>query len=159
MNYTNVFTISMLASSIVALGGSTPAPAPAPKEAVATKRAAPMAAPMKTKAVNGGKVIELESEEQFNELISSNSIVVVDLYAHGCSPCNKFAPVFAQVASEIPDVVFLKVDGRQFTGITKKLGVRGFPSIFVYKNGKSVDEYRGDRSAENFSEYVQSFKA
>ena len=79
MNYTNVFAISMLASSIVALGASTPAPAP--KEEVAAKRAAPMAAPMNAKAAKGGKVIELESEEQFDELINGNSIVIVDVYS------------------------------------------------------------------------------
>jgi thioredoxin-like negative regulator of GroEL len=157
MNYTNVFAISMLASSIVALGASTPAPAP--KEEVAAKRAAPMAAPMNAKAAKGGKVIELESEEQFDELINGNSIVIVDVYSPTCGPCKKFEPVFAQVASQIPDVIFVKVDSTRFSGISKKLGVRGVPSIFVYKNGKSVDQYNGDRSARDFSAYVQSFKA
>ena len=76
-----------------------------------------------------------------------------------CGPCKKFEPVFAQVASQIPDVIFVKVDSTRFSGISKKLGVRGVPSIFVYKNGKSVDQYNGDRSARDFSAYVQSFKA
>lgn len=159
MNYTNFFALSMLASSIVALGASTPAPAPAPKEAVATRRAAPMAASTNAMAVQGGKVIELASEEQFNELINGNSIVIFDFWAIWCGHCTTFAPIFSQVASQVPDIVFVKVDADQFKALAKKLDIRGYPAILVYKNGKSHGLYGGSRSAKAFSEYVQNLKA
>lgn len=150
MYSTHIMALSLLVSGAFLMGTSTP---PTPEVAQ------PQPATVTAKAVKGGMVIELDSEEQFNELINSGAVVVVDIYSAGCPPCQKFAPTFAKVAASLTDVIFVKISGPDFMKLVNELLVSGFPTILVYKNGKQVGKYKGDRSVSDFTAYVQKMAA
>ena len=60
---------------------------------------------------------------QFNEVISSNDMVIIDFWAEWCGPCKSFAPTYEKVSEKHDDIVFAKVNTElekyQFKTITK----------------------------------------
>jgi thioredoxin 1 len=47
---------------------------------------------------------------EFNALINTDKLVVVDFYATWCGPCKLISPKFEKLVDEYPEVVFAKVD-------------------------------------------------
>jgi thioredoxin 1 len=52
----------------------------------------------------------IESIPDFDAVIASNKLVVVDFYAEWCGPCRLIAPFIEQLNKDTEDVVFIKVD-------------------------------------------------
>jgi len=50
------------------------------------------------------------TKENFNDIVGSNSIVVMDFWAEWCGPCKQFGPIFEKVSNEYEDVVFGKIN-------------------------------------------------
>ena len=55
-------------------------------------------------------VTELKTEEEFEKLLSTDQLVVVDFYATWCPPCTQMSPVMNELCTEMKNVVFGKVD-------------------------------------------------
>ena len=77
-------------------------------------------------------VVEL-TKENFEQVITSNSTVVVDYWAPWCGPCRGFAPVFERVAEANPDVVFAKVNTDDEQEIAQHFQIRSIPTLMVFR--------------------------
>ena len=77
------------------------------------------------------------------EAAAAGKAVVVDFTATWCGPCQRIAPVFAQLAEENPDVVFVKVDVDENEEVAQQCGIQAMPTFQFYKNGAKVDEFSG----------------
>jgi thioredoxin 1 len=77
-------------------------------------------------------VVEL-TKENFEQVITSNPMVIVDYWAPWCGPCRGFAPVFEGVAEENPDVVFAKVNTDEEQEIAQHFQIRSIPTLMVFK--------------------------
>ena len=106
-----------------------------------------------------GSYIKATSIAEFDKIIAENKLVIVDFYAEWCVPCKQFGPIFEQVAAQFPSIVFVKVDGEKSPELLKREGIRGYPTIKVYKDGKHVGNYGGNRSKKDFSSYVSGLTA
>ena len=89
-------------------------------------------------------VRELTNAAEFEEAIKSGG-AVVDFYANWCGPCKHIAPSFAQLATENPNVKFLKinVDHPWAKGIMSTHGVKCMPTFLAFKDGKQVNKLEG----------------
>jgi len=70
------------------------------------------------------------------EVLSSEQPVLVDYWAEWCGPCKMIAPVLEEVADEYGDkiqVVKLNIDENPNT--PPKYGIRGIPTLMLFKNG------------------------
>jgi thioredoxin 1 len=77
------------------------------------------------------------TKENFEEVITSNDIVVVDFWADWCGPCKSFGPVFEKVSEDFPDAVFAKVDTQNEQEIASWFNIRSIPTLMVFR-GKVV---------------------
>ena len=80
-------------------------------------------------------------DESFESDISTQSVpVVVDFGAEWCGPCKQLDPILEDIASENIDklkVFKLNIDENPMT--PQKFGVRGIPTIMLFKHGKLID--------------------
>ena len=84
------------------------------------------------------------NESEFNNLVS-NGIVLVDFYATWCGPCKMIAPVIEELANEMENVKFVKVDVDKNPGSAGKYQIQSIPTLLIFKDGKVVDTLVGFR--------------
>ncbi len=91
---------------------------------------------------NHEKVIEL-TDITFEKNIAGKT-VLVDFWAEWCVPCKVMAPVLNELAAELPEGYFIgKIDVEKYPRSSQKYGIRGIPTLILFKNGKEVERFVG----------------
>jgi len=87
---------------------------------------------------------EVDSSAFEKHIVNNDILVVVDFFATWCGPCKSLAPVFERVATSFPlQARFLKVDSDKEPNISAQYGIRGVPTIILFKGGREVDRVSG----------------
>ena len=73
------------------------------------------------------------TKENFEEVVTSNDMVVVDYWADWCGPCKSFAPVFEKVSEDYPNAVFAKVDTQSEKEIAAFFQIRSIPTLMIFR--------------------------
>jgi len=81
--------------------------------------------------------------ENFDEIIDSHSMVVLDFWAEWCQPCKVFSPIFDKLAELNPDICFGKVNTETAKDLAQAFQIRSIPSIIAFKGGEIVFERSG----------------
>jgi len=90
------------------------------------------------------KVMQFEAGNFQAEVINSDVPVLVDFWAPWCGPCKMIGPVIEELAADYDGKVKIgKVnvdDNQQLAG---QFGIRGIPTVMLFKNGQAVDSFVG----------------
>jgi thioredoxin 1 len=78
------------------------------------------------------------------EVLKSDVPVLVDFTATWCGPCKALAPIIEQVANEFAGKVRVgKLDVDDASATAGKYGIRGVPTVMVFKNGERAAQHVG----------------
>jgi len=90
------------------------------------------------------------TNEEFGSIINnSHKLVVVDFFAEWCMPCLMVAPVIEELAKEMKDVKFVKINLDDNQELAHKYKISSIPCLVIFKDGEAVDRIVGAQPREN----------
>ncbi len=97
------------------------------------------------------------SDDSFeNDVLKASGPVVVDYWAEWCGPCKQIGPALEEISGEMADqvkVVKLNVDENPATA--SKYGVRGIPTLMIFKDGQVADTQVGALPKGKIVEWIE----
>ena len=103
-----------------------------------------------------GKAVEI-TDSNFNDIVSKNSVVLIDFWAEWCGPCRMIAPMIEELANDYDGKAVigkLDVDNNQESSV--KFGVRSIPTLLIFKDGEMVDRHVGAVPKETLASSIDS---
>ena len=84
----------------------------------------------------------LVTDENFDEVIKSSDLVLIDFWAEWCGPCRKVSPILDEISNETGLLVGkLNIDENQEK--TSEYGISSIPNMVLFKDGKPVHSVIG----------------
>jgi thioredoxin 1 len=103
-----------------------------------------MFSPQETTNMAGKNVLAVNDMNFESEVLKSEVPVLVDFTAEWCGPCKQIAPFVDQLADEyVGRAKVAKLDIDQAPGVASKYGIRGVPTLLVFKGGAVVGQQVG----------------
>ncbi len=91
-----------------------------------------------------------------DEVLKSDVPVLVDFWAEWCGPCKMIAPVLSEIADEYAGKLKIcKVDVDANPEIPPKFGIRGIPTLILFKGGNAEATKVGALSKTQLTEFVK----
>ena len=99
------------------------------------------------------------SDNQFqSEVLDSENLVLVDFWAEWCGPCRMISPIIDEISKEIADLKVVKINIDESPNTPTNYGVRGIPTLMLFKDGKPVSTTVGALPKNSIIEWVNEHK-
>jgi thioredoxin 1 len=98
----------------------------------------------------------IQDETEFDALLATEPLMVVDCTATWCGPCKLVAPLMDQLAMDYADrAKIFKLDVDANKPISKRFEVKSIPAVMIFKKGELVETIVGVKPYEEFTAAVE----
>ena len=102
-----------------------------------------------------GKIVIVSDAEFESSVLQGDKPALIDFWAEWCQPCKMLAPTVEEIAGEYADKVLvgkLNVDDNPATAT--KYGIRGIPTLLLFKGGQVVQQLVGVKSKAEIKKVI-----
>lgn len=103
------------------------------------------------------KIVQLSDEAFDNDVINAAGPVLVDFWAEWCGPCKMIAPILDEIAEEYEGKLTIgKLNIDQNAAVPPKFGIRGIPTLLLFKDGNVAATKVGALSKTQLKEFLDA---
>ena len=99
------------------------------------------------------------TQSNFDEIIGSNDIVIIDFWAPWCGPCLQFAPTFKEASDKIDGVTFAKVNTEEEQGLGAHFRIRSIPTLMIFREQIGIFSQPGSMTAKDLEDLLDKAKS
>ncbi len=102
-----------------------------------------------------GKIVTVSDSEFESSVLQGDKPALIDFWAEWCQPCKMLAPTVEEIAGEYEDRIMvgkLNVDDNPATAT--KYGIRGIPTLLLFKGGQVVQQLVGVKSKAEIKKVI-----
>jgi len=99
------------------------------------------------------------TQENFNEVVGSDGLVLVDFWAEWCGPCKMFGPVFEKSSETHGDITFGKVDTEAQVELAQAFQIRSIPTLMAVRDGVVLYSQAGALPAASLEDLIGQLRA
>ncbi|MET9310464.1 thioredoxin [Kribbella sp. NPDC003505] len=99
------------------------------------------------------------TQENFNEVVGSDGLVLVDFWAEWCGPCKMFGPVYEKSSETHGDITFGKVDTEAQVELAQAFQIRSIPTLMAVRDGVVLYSQAGALPAASLEDLIGQLRA
>ena len=101
-------------------------------------------------------ILKITDADFENLVIKSEIPILVDYWAEWCGPCKMIAPILEDIASEMSGKVLIgKLNVDENSQTPPKYGIRGIPTLMLFKKGEPVGTQVGAISKNDLKKFIE----
>lgn len=103
------------------------------------------------------KIIHLTDGSFENDVLKAEGPILVDFWAEWCGPCKMIAPILDEIAEEFEGkLTITKLNIDQSPATAPKYGIRGIPTLLLFKNGEVAATKVGALSKGQLKDFLNA---
>ena len=95
-------------------------------------------------------------DEDFNNKIKNEDVSVIQFSAAWCGPCKAIAPAIEEISVEKENLIVATINIDDNPESPSKYGVRGIPTLMIFKDGQLIDTKVGSIPKSKILEWINS---
>lgn len=97
--------------------------------------------------------------ENFNEIINSGQLTLVDFFATWCGPCKMMHPILDQLKTNLGESIrIIKIDVDKNMDLAESYRIQSVPTLILIKDGKTLWRQSGAMSLENLRNIITQYQ-